>query len=164
MNLKCVAGACPLWTTCVDLINDFYCQCPIGFTGEDCRKAVDTNYDLFFSDETRRASASQVIPFVLDTDSMTLALWVQFTHRDDTGNILTLYSVDSASIPRNKRVMAQVHSSGIHVALLTNVQQVFMPYRPNLAINDGQWHHVALIWDGVSGNVTVTTDGVIVGR
>ena len=35
----------------------------------------------------------------------------------------------------------------------------------NLAINDGQWHHIALVWDGPNGAITLTTtDGVIVGR
>lgn len=50
----------------------------------------------------------QVVPFPLAAGSLTLGLWVQFTHRDDTGNILTLYGVDSPSVPRNKRILAQV--------------------------------------------------------
>ena len=160
--VECVPGACPLSATCVDLINDFHCRCPFNLTGEDCRKVIQTDYDLFFSDETRRASASQVVPFPLAASSLTLALWVQFTHRDDTGNILTLYGVDSPSVPRNKRIMAQVHSSGVHVALLAGSQDVFLPFRINLAVNDGQWHHIALVWDGVNGTVTLTTDGVII--
>ena len=58
--VECVPGACPLSATCVDLINDFHCRCPFNLTGEDCRKVIQTDYDFFFSDETRRASASQV--------------------------------------------------------------------------------------------------------
>ena len=37
----------------------------------------------------------------------------QFTHREDIGNIATLYSVDSPSTPR---IMTQAHSSGVHIA------------------------------------------------
>ncbi|KZS05970.1 Notch 2 [Daphnia magna] len=162
--VECVPGACPLSATCIDLIDDFYCRCPFNLTGEDCRKIVQTDYDFFFSDETRRASASLVVPFVLGSSSLTLALWVQFTNRDDLGNILTLYSVDSASVLRNQRTMAQVHSSGVHIALLPGIKDVFLPFRVNLAINDGQWHHIALVWDGPNGAITLTTDGVIVGR
>lgn len=162
--VECVPGACPLSATCIDLIDDFYCRCPFNLTGEDCRKIVQTDYDFFFSDETRRASASLVVPFVLGSSSLTLALWVQFTNRDDLGNILTLYSVDSSSTLRNQRIMAQVHSSGVHIALLPGIKDVFLPFRVNLAINDGQWHHIALVWDGPHGAITLTTDGVIVGR
>ena len=93
--VECVPGACPLSATCIDLIDDFYCRCPFNLTGDDCRKFVQTDYDFFFSDETRRASASLVIPFALGSSSLTLALWVQFTHRGDIGNIAT---VDSPSM------------------------------------------------------------------
>ena len=120
--VECVPGACPLSATCIDLIDDFYCRCPFNLTGEDCRKIVQTDYDFFFSDETRRASASLVVPFALGSSSLTLALWVQFTHRDDIGNIATLYSVDSPSTRRNQRIMAQVHSSGVHIALLSGIK------------------------------------------
>ena len=105
-----------------------------------------------------------MVPFPLGSTSLTLALWVQFTHRDDTGNILTLYGVDSASVPRNKRIMAQVHSSGVHIGLIPGSQDVFLPFRVNLAINDGQWHHIALVWEGSNGTITLTSDGVIIGR
>ena len=52
----------------------------------------------------------------------------------------------------------------MHVALVPQAQDVFMPFRVNLAINDGQWHHIALVWDGINGTVTLTTDGVIISR
>ena len=60
--------------------------------------------------------------------------------------------------------MAQVHSSGVHIALLAGIKDVFLPFRVNLAITDGQWHHIALVWNGPNGAITLTTDGVIVGR
>ena len=59
----------------------------------------------------------QVVPFPLDSKSLTVALWVQFTHRDDTGNILTLYGVDSVSVPRNKRIMLQVQKKNIKLPI-----------------------------------------------
>ena len=141
----------------------FYCRCSINLTGEDCRKIVQTDYDFFFSDETRWASASLSVPFALGSSSLILALWVQFTHRDDIGNIATLYSVDSSSTRPNQRIMTQMHSSGVHIALLAGIKDVFLPFRVNLAINDGQWQHIALVWDGPNG-ATLTTDGAIVGR
>ena len=61
--------------------------------------------------------------------------------------------------------MFQVHSSGVHLALIPDVtRDVFLPFRVNLPINDGQWHHIALVWDGRNGTITLTSDGVIIGR
>lgn len=55
--------------------------------------AISVDYDLYFSDETRSA-ASQVIPFYTGSkSSITIAMWVQFTQKDENGIFFTLYSV-----------------------------------------------------------------------
>ena len=54
--------------------------------------AVQIDYDLYFSDPYH-SSASQVVPFYTTApDSLTLAMWVQFAQKDDTGIFITLYS------------------------------------------------------------------------
>jgi len=51
------------------------------------------DYDLYFSDPGR-SSASQIIPFFTgSTKSLTVAMWVQFTQKDEAGIFFTLYSV-----------------------------------------------------------------------
>lgn len=51
------------------------------------------DYDLYFSDPTR-SSASQVIPFYTgEKSSLSIAMWVQFTQKDEGGIFFTLYSV-----------------------------------------------------------------------
>lgn len=109
--VDCKENSCPPSATCIDLSGNFYCQCPFNLTGEDCRKskhlllnknstfnemfisAISVDYDLYFSDESRSA-ASQVIPFYTGSkSSITIALWVQFTQKDENGIFFTLYSV-----------------------------------------------------------------------
>jgi len=70
----------------------------------------------------------------------------------------------SSSIPIDKEILLQVHSSGVSVALLPELQPMFVPFRLGLSVTDGAWHHVAIIWDGKAGTVTVVTDAVIVGK
>lgn len=55
--------------------------------------AIQVDYDLHFTDLTR-SSASLVVPFYLgQKTSMTIAMWVQFTTKDEGGIFFTLYSV-----------------------------------------------------------------------
>lgn len=55
--------------------------------------AISVDYDLYFSDPVR-SSAAQVVPF--DTgaaDSLTIAMWVQYTQQDEGGIFFTAYGV-----------------------------------------------------------------------
>lgn len=56
--------------------------------------AIQVDYDLYFSDPTR-SSAAQEVPFYTGSpDSFTIALWVQFAQKDDTGIFATFYAVE----------------------------------------------------------------------
>ena len=58
-----------------------------------CISAIQVDYDLYFSDPTR-SSASLVVPFFLGAkSSLTIAMWVQFTQKDEGGIFFSLYSV-----------------------------------------------------------------------
>lgn len=55
--------------------------------------AIQVDYDLYFSDPAR-SSASQVIPFFTGArKSLTVAMWVQYTQKDEAGIFFTLYGV-----------------------------------------------------------------------
>lgn len=126
--IDCKENSCPPSATCIDLPGRFYCQCPFNLTGDDCRKskflystfdsiriqcfflfmialtfdllftAISVDFDLYFSDPLR-SSAAQVVPFDTgSTDSLTLAMWVQYTQQDEGGIFFTAYSVRYASI------------------------------------------------------------------
>ena len=61
----------------------------------DKAKSDKTDYDLYFADDSKSASASLVVPFVMKSPSeLTVAMWVQFETPGETGTYFTLYSVD----------------------------------------------------------------------
>lgn len=55
--------------------------------------AISVDFDLYFSDPLR-SSAAQIVPFNTgSTDSLTIAMWVQYTQQDEGGIFFTAYSV-----------------------------------------------------------------------
>lgn len=55
--------------------------------------AISVDYDLYFSDPMR-SSAAQVVPFSTGSaDSLTIAMWVQYTQQDEGGIFFTAYGV-----------------------------------------------------------------------
>nr|XP_027224933.1 uncharacterized protein LOC113817130 isoform X1 [Penaeus vannamei] len=160
----CTSTSCPPGATCIDLTNDFYCKCPFNLTGEDCRKVINVDYELYINDESKASSASLATPFHLGmAPSFTVAMWVQFATSDDLGTFFTLYSVSSPYMPTDKKVLLQATNAGIAVEFFEDVKE-FVTYRSNIPVNDGQWHHVALVWDGAEGTLTLTTDAVVVAQ
>lgn len=126
--------------------------------------AIQVDYDLYFSDPTR-SSAAQVIPFYTSgSDSLTIAMWVQFSQKDDSGIFYTLYATESAHITNKRRLILQAHSSGVQVSLFSDLQDAFLSFREYATINDGQWHHIAIIWDGKTGQLLLITEGLIASR
>ncbi|XP_073822904.1 sushi, von Willebrand factor type A, EGF and pentraxin domain-containing protein uif isoform X2 [Musca autumnalis] len=162
--IDCKDNSCPPGATCVDLTNGFYCQCPFNMTGDDCRKTIQVDYDLYFSDATR-STAAQVVPFYTgEATSLTIAMWVQFAQKDDTGIFFTLYGVESPNMASIRRLMLQAHSSGVQVSLFADYQDVFLSFGEYTSVNDGQWHHVAIVWDGMSGQLQLITEGLIASK
>ncbi|XP_063614589.1 sushi, von Willebrand factor type A, EGF and pentraxin domain-containing protein 1-like isoform X2 [Penaeus indicus] len=160
----CTSTSCPPGATCIDLTNDFYCKCPFNLTGEDCRKVINVDYELYINDESKVSSASLATPFQLGmAPSFTVAMWVQFATSLDLGTFFTLYSVSSPYMPTDKKVLLQATNAGIAVEFFEDIKE-FLTYRSNIPVNDGQWHHVALVWDGAAGTLTLTTDAVVVAQ
>ena len=55
---------------------------------------ITVDYDLYFNDDSKSASASLYAPFDLQkASSMSIGLWVQFSARLDIGTFFTLYNV-----------------------------------------------------------------------
>lgn len=69
----------------------------------------------------------------------------------------------SPYIPSDKKVLLQATNAGIAIEFFED-QKEFMTFRTNIPVNDGQWHHVALVWDGEVGTLTLTTDAVVVAQ
>lgn len=91
-------------------------------------------------------------------------MWVQFAQKDDSGIFYTLYAVDSAHIPTKRRLIVQAHSSGVQISLFSDLQDAFLSFREYATINDGQWHHIAVVWDGKLGQLMLITEGLIASK
>lgn len=162
--VDCKDNSCPPGATCIDLTNGFYCQCAFNMTGDDCRKTIQVDYDLYFSDSLR-STAAQVVPFYTgESNSLTIAMWVQFAQKDDTGIFFTLYGVQSPHIANHRRLLLQAHSSGVQVSIFEDLPDAFLSFGEYTSVNDGQWHHVAILWDGVSGQLQLITEGLIASK
>ncbi|XP_015790438.1 uncharacterized protein LOC107367263 isoform X1 [Tetranychus urticae] len=163
----CGPNSCPPTATCVDLTNGFYCKCPFNMTGEDCRKSINIGHDIYINDETRSSSAALTAPFEFGetATSLTVALWVQYHTPDSLGNYFTLYSVNSPHLPVGKKVLMSGDQRGITVSFFRgdNFTDVFIPYLANVPVNDGQWHHLVVLWNGEEGTVTLITDTAVAG-
>lgn len=122
------------------------------------------DYDLYFSDASR-STAAQVVPFYTGgADSITIAMWVQFAQKDESGIFFSLYEVESAHVATHRRLLLQAHSSGVQVSLFPDLQDSFLSFREYTTINDGQWHHVAIVWDGKTGQLHLITEGLIASK
>lgn len=53
----------------------------------------------------------------------------------------------------------------MHVSLFPDVPDVYLSFGEFATINDGQWHHVAMVWDGTKGGeLTLITEGLIASK
>lgn len=61
--------------------------------------------------------------------------------------------------------MVQAHSNGVQISLFSDLQDVYLGFREYATINDGQWHHIAVVWDGEAGGLlTLITEGLIASK
>lgn len=44
----CIPVPCQNNGTCTDLVNDYHCDCVLGFNGTDCENSRHLNFILFF--------------------------------------------------------------------------------------------------------------------
>lgn len=71
----------------------------------------------------------------------------------------------NSHIALNRRTVIQAHSNGVQVSLFPELQDVYLSFGEFATVNDGQWHHVALVWDGSNGGeLTLITEGLIASK
>lgn len=84
----------------------------------------------------------------------------------DVTNIYLLFlTFRSPYVPVGRRTLIQALSNGVQVSLFEDIQDVYLSFREYATINDGQWHHVAIVWDGEKGGeLTLITEGLIASK
>lgn len=91
-------------------------------------------------------------------------MWIQYNTPSSIGTFLTLYSVESPYLPIGKRKLVMADDTGVMVSLFPDLtSDIYIPYLDNVPVNDGQWHHIVIIWDGNHGTLTLITDTAVAG-
>ena len=68
-------------------------------------------------------------------------------------------------MPINIKSIVQAHSNGVQVSIFNDLQDVYLPFKEYATVNDGQWHHIAVVWDGDNGgDITLITQGLIASK
>lgn len=68
-------------------------------------------------------------------------------------------------VPTNRRPIIQAHSNGVQISIFPDLQDVYLSYRDYTTVNDAQWHHIAIIWDGEKGGeLKLITEGLIASK
>src|SRR5258705_13568210 len=81
-----------------------------------------------------------------------------------TKHVPFFYLCSSAHVPLNRRRLLQAHSGGVQVSIFPELSPVFLTFRDYAPINDGQWHHVAIVWNSKTASLTLVTEGLIAGK
>lgn len=77
-----------------------------------------------------------------------------------------LFSILSAKhVPTDRRPIIQAHSNGVQISIFPDLQDAYLSYRDYTTVNDAQWHHIAIIWDGENGGeLKLITEGLIASK
>jgi len=58
----------------------------------------------------------------------------------------------------------QAVNSGVYVNFFigdSNAPSIFLQFPAYVPIANGQWHHIAVTWSGITGTLTLVSDGLI---
>lgn len=83
------------------------------------------------------------------------------TYAQYTSNKLNII-LRSPHVVKGQRVLVQAHASGVEVSIFPELQDVFLAFHEYTTINDGQWHHIAVVWS--QGTLTLITEGLIASK
>lgn len=59
--------------------------------------------------------------------------------------------------------MLQAHANGVQVSFFPGLD-AFLSFKEYATINDGNWHHVAVVWNGKTGQLMLITEGLIASK
>ncbi|XP_052071119.1 uncharacterized protein LOC127709553 [Mytilus californianus] len=144
----CVAVKCPITSVCRDMVNDYYCRCNLGLTGEYCARELDTNYDLLFYLPAHNGYAALPYPIKLTGSGITISMWVKFQVSGNKQIYFTLYSVSAMNSIENPEAMIVFHNMGVDVTDQSGKKTITQNY---FTIDNGEWHNVVFTWDEKSG-------------
>lgn len=143
---ECASNPCAAGAKCEDLPGGHQCHCRSGFTGKDCKAEIDIYYQMDFS-ATASVTDYAKVKMPKDLTAATACFWMKTTDDNNQGtpfsyatlegdNIFTLQDYDGFVFYVNgEKVMTTIKS------------------------NDGQWHHICVVWSSNRGSWKIYSDG-----
>ncbi|KAF2984643.1 hypothetical protein EK904_012564, partial [Melospiza melodia maxima] len=155
----CVTSPCANGGTCVPKKDSYECDCPLGFDGQHCQKAITEAIEIpqFIGrsyltydnpDILKRVSGTRTNVFMRFKTTMKegLLMW--------RGNSPMRPNSDFISLGLQEGALIFSYNLGSGVASIT----------VNGSFSDGRWHRVKAVRDGQSGKVTVDDYGARTGK
>ncbi|XP_077862127.1 uncharacterized protein LOC100378937 [Saccoglossus kowalevskii] len=132
-NIDDCQDTCQNGATCHDGLMTFTCECLPAYDGVLCDKEKSADFDLFLTGTDMSMSLSTQYQCIND---FSVSLWVRFANAGSTGTFFTIAVYGGENLANEVLIVLDQDVTGV---------------------NDGTWHHVALIVS--EGAVAIFVDG-----
>ncbi|KAJ8978624.1 hypothetical protein NQ317_011256 [Molorchus minor] len=144
----CSSNACKNGATCANDLYGFKCICASGYSGKYCEE------DIIDCKENSCPPGSTCIDL---TNKFYCQCPFNLTGEDCRKSISVDYDLYFTDATR-------IHSNGVQISIFEDLQDVYLSYGDYTTINDAQWHHIAITWDGETGELKLITEGLIASK
>ncbi|XP_041372894.1 uncharacterized protein LOC121386162 [Gigantopelta aegis] len=156
---NCLTNTCPPGSKCVDSIDSFTCKCESGKIGIQCSKDLSTDFDLVFPGALGYTPPDyRLTPQPISPSQLSLSVWVKYERHTTPGTILTLYGLSSLSPAATPTDLLSLERDHMTVSFAGYKELSYGKDR----IDDGYWHHVAIVWTSAFGKLSIYVDATLV--
>ncbi|XP_013070411.2 uncharacterized protein LOC106057644 isoform X3 [Biomphalaria glabrata] len=155
---SCNTANCVSGSNCIDMEDRAYCRCPLSREGQLCDQNWNQDFDLFFDQQQKNAMAYLPYPITLSSTSFSLAFWVQFGKRGDTGTLISIFKVPKSNSLKNKTPFLWIDETSVYYND-NETSTVTIKHDINYH-EDGKWHYLVVNVNGATGELHFIVDVV----
>ncbi|KAF4019587.1 hypothetical protein G4228_011363 [Cervus hanglu yarkandensis] len=145
---ECQSNPCKNQATCVDELNSYSCKCQPGFSGSRCETEQSAGFNLDF--EVSAIYGYVMLDGVLPSlHAITCTFWMKSSDDTNYGTPIS-YALENGS--DNTFLLTDYNGWVLYVNGKEKITDC-------PAVNDGNWHHIAITWTSTGGAWKVYIDG-----